>query len=272
MGMIESFQTIANSGGSQPRSDEVAKGISTALFITLEGVTLAVPAIFFYAMFRNRIALIALEATKVADRTIGAFYTGRQGPGRREARHPGLIDRSSVGRRSASADRAPTPLREMHPCPRNVTGEIKAEPNLTPLLDVVFQLITFFMLVINFSADTYDQRVRLPVAATASMPEAGKSLDEDRLVFNINKDGKLLWQGEELDTERAIKEIQRPGAARQVDGRPHPQEVRRRQGRRRQPAHHDRHPLRPRHHLSPTTIASSRLARRTGSASSPSRR
>ena len=80
MGMIESFQTIATSGGSQPRSDEVAKGISTALFITLEGVTLAVPAIFFYAMFRNRIALIALEATKVADRTIGAFYQAAKAP------------------------------------------------------------------------------------------------------------------------------------------------------------------------------------------------
>ena len=80
MGMIESFQTIANSGGSQPRSDEVAKGISTALFITLEGVTLAVPAIFFYAFFRNRIAMIALEATKVADRTIGAFYTAAKVP------------------------------------------------------------------------------------------------------------------------------------------------------------------------------------------------
>ena len=86
-------------------------------------------------------------------------------------------------------------------------GEIKAEPNLTPLLDVVFQLITFFMLVINFSADTYDQRVRLPVASTASMPEPGKSLAEDRLVFNISKDGKLLYGGEELDTERAVKEI-----------------------------------------------------------------
>lgn len=74
-GMIESFQTIANAAGSQPRPEEVAKGISTALFITLEGVSLSVPAIFFYALFRNRIAQIALEATKVADRTIGAFYT-----------------------------------------------------------------------------------------------------------------------------------------------------------------------------------------------------
>lgn len=89
----------------------------------------------------------------------------------------------------------------------SVSGEIKAEPNLTPLLDVVFQLITFFMLVINFSADTYDQRVRLPVAATATPPEPGKGLEEDRLVFNVNRDGMLLFNGQELDTENAIKEI-----------------------------------------------------------------
>jgi biopolymer transport protein ExbD len=89
----------------------------------------------------------------------------------------------------------------------NVGGEIRAEPNLTPLLDVVFQLITFFMLVINFSADNYDVRVRLPVAATAMPPEPGKALDEQRLVFNIDKAGRLLINGQELDTEKAIKEI-----------------------------------------------------------------
>ncbi len=27
-----------------------------------------------------------------------------------------------------------------------------AEPNLTPMLDMVFQLVTFFMLVINFKS------------------------------------------------------------------------------------------------------------------------
>ena len=42
-----------------------------------------------------------------------------------------------------------------------------AEPNLTPMLDMVFQLVTFFMLVINFSSENYDQRVRLPVAGSA---------------------------------------------------------------------------------------------------------
>lgn len=74
IGMIASFQEIATAGGSQPRADKVAEGISTALFITLEGVSLSVPAIFFFAFFRNRIAQIAMEANKVADRTINAFW------------------------------------------------------------------------------------------------------------------------------------------------------------------------------------------------------
>ncbi len=74
-GMIHSFQEISSAGGTQPRADQVAAGISTALFITLEGVALSVPAIFFFAYFRNRIAQIAMEATKVADRTIAAFWS-----------------------------------------------------------------------------------------------------------------------------------------------------------------------------------------------------
>ena len=73
MGMIDSFQTIATSVGAQARPDEIARGISTALFITLEGVALSVPAIFFFAFFRNRIAVLAIESSKVDDRTITAL-------------------------------------------------------------------------------------------------------------------------------------------------------------------------------------------------------
>ena len=72
-GMIMSFQEIATAAGSQPKPEKVAEGISTALFITLEGVSLSVPAIFFFAFFRNRIALMTMEATKVADRTINSL-------------------------------------------------------------------------------------------------------------------------------------------------------------------------------------------------------
>jgi biopolymer transport protein ExbB len=60
-GMILSFQEIATAAGAQPRPEKVAEGISTALFITLEGVSLSVPAIFFFALFRNRIAQMTIK-------------------------------------------------------------------------------------------------------------------------------------------------------------------------------------------------------------------
>jgi len=72
-GMILSFSEIANAAGAQPRPEKVAEGISTALFITLEGVSLAVPAIFFFAFFRNRIAQMTMETTRTADRTINSL-------------------------------------------------------------------------------------------------------------------------------------------------------------------------------------------------------
>jgi biopolymer transport protein ExbD len=88
----------------------------------------------------------------------------------------------------------------------SVGGEIKAEPNLTPLLDVVFQLITFFMLVFRISGENFDQRVKLPVASSAR-PMEGARAGEDRLVLNIDGEGNLLWGGKVLDPEGAQKEL-----------------------------------------------------------------
>ncbi len=89
----------------------------------------------------------------------------------------------------------------------NVSGEIKAEPNMTPLLDIVFQLITFFMLVFRISSDNYDQRVNLPVAGSARPLEGGNAANQDFVVLNIDGEGRLLWSGAELDIESAIKQI-----------------------------------------------------------------
>lgn len=74
-GMILSFRELATTTGSQPRPEKLAEGISTALFITLEGVSLSVPAIFFFAFFRNRIALIAVDAQRTADRIIASIIS-----------------------------------------------------------------------------------------------------------------------------------------------------------------------------------------------------
>ncbi len=87
-------------------------------------------------------------------------------------------------------------------------GADRAEPNLTPLLDVVFQLITFFMLVINFSNENYDARVRLPVAGEAKpVEDSEKAAMEDRLVLNVDRQGHLILNGRVLTTSQALQEI-----------------------------------------------------------------
>lgn len=65
---------------------------------------------------------------------------------------------------------------------RKVRSAPAAEPNMTPILDMVFQLITFFMLVINFKSAELDLTLNLPVVGSARPIETkGKKL----LVINI---------------------------------------------------------------------------------------
>ncbi len=65
-----------------------------------------------------------------------------------------------------------------------------AEPDLTPMLDMVFQLITFFMLVINFKSAAMDLSLKLPVVGSARPVETQGV--EDFLVLNVNKQGQLV--------------------------------------------------------------------------------
>jgi biopolymer transport protein ExbB len=59
-GMIDSFQVIA-AGGSTPKASDLAQGISTALFTTLIGLAIAIPAIAAFNILRNRVARLVLE-------------------------------------------------------------------------------------------------------------------------------------------------------------------------------------------------------------------
>ena len=65
-----------------------------------------------------------------------------------------------------------------------------AEMDMTPMMDVTFQLITFFMMVTNFEQTQADERVRLAADALAKPPEVKV---EHELVVNVgykrSKDG-----------------------------------------------------------------------------------
>jgi biopolymer transport protein ExbD len=76
-------------------------------------------------------------------------------------------------------------------------GGDNAEPNLTPILDMVFQLITFFMLVINFKAAAYDLNLKLPVVGSAQPVDTQGQTD--LLILNINSLGQLRAFGDTVN-------------------------------------------------------------------------
>ena len=71
-GMIKSFQTIATSG-SQPDPAELAGGISTALFTTLLGLAIAIPAIAAYNILKNRVSRLVLEVGILSESLMSRF-------------------------------------------------------------------------------------------------------------------------------------------------------------------------------------------------------
>ncbi len=77
-GMIAAFSGIAM-GNATAETSGVAKGISEALVLTFEGVSLAVPAIFFYAFFRNRVSLISVTSLTRADEFLRHFAQAARG-------------------------------------------------------------------------------------------------------------------------------------------------------------------------------------------------
>src|SRR5690242_9206925 len=72
-------------------------------------------------------------------------------------------------------------------------GSSNCVPNLTPLLDVVLQLLMFFMMCVNFVSEQTNQSINLPPAQTARPMEKA---DASYVLFlNMNKDGKLVVPG-----------------------------------------------------------------------------
>lgn len=69
------------------------------------------------------------------------------------------------------------------------SGAPQAEPNLTPILDLVFQLITFFMLIINFKSAEIDTNLKLPIIGSAKPVKTDGRVGV--LVLNIDRDGSL---------------------------------------------------------------------------------
>jgi biopolymer transport protein ExbD len=76
------------------------------------------------------------------------------------------------------------------------------EGDLTPMIDMTFQLIAFFMLVINFSDVEQDQRVTLPASELAQPPDAPY---DQPLTIHLTEEGSYIYAGSMLPSVDALR-------------------------------------------------------------------
>lgn len=78
-GMIDSFRVIAESETS-PKPKELAEGIMTALVTTMEGLVVAIPAVFAFGLFKNKIGKLQFEVGMVSEGLMGKLFASAKKP------------------------------------------------------------------------------------------------------------------------------------------------------------------------------------------------
>jgi biopolymer transport protein ExbD len=68
-----------------------------------------------------------------------------------------------------------------------------SEMDMTPMIDMTFQLVSFFMFAINFNNELVSEQINLPVA---EMARPVKKAPVEPLILNITREGELQLIGE----------------------------------------------------------------------------
>jgi biopolymer transport protein ExbD len=76
---------------------------------------------------------------------------------------------------------------------RGSDGPARTEIDMTPMIDMTFQLITFFMFVMSFSEAEQDERIQLPSSQLAKPAEGPVELP---ITLQLTDSGDVIYAGE----------------------------------------------------------------------------
>ncbi len=88
--------------------------------------------------------------------------------------------------------------------------------DLTAMIDMTFQLIAFFMILLNFSAVDRSENIELPLSELAKPP---REVAEHQMILNLLPNGEILYSGAKIARasllepffERKIRDAKREG-------------------------------------------------------------
>jgi len=89
---------------------------------------------------------------------------------------------------------------------KDIANETNANMDMTPMIDVVFNLVIFFMLVTDINQKDLAE-LTLPVAHMAA-EDKGDDPD-DRLIINVDRNGQLLVKGKATSLDELGTQLER---------------------------------------------------------------
>ena len=91
-----------------------------------------------------------------------------------------------------------------------------AEGDLTPMIDMTFQLIAFFMVLINFAQTEVHDHVVLPSSKLVKPPEAPL---EFPIILHVAQDGQVFLGGDDFTAETLRIGLQRELSVIRAEGK-----------------------------------------------------
>jgi biopolymer transport protein ExbD len=89
--------------------------------------------------------------------------------------------------------------------------------DMTPMIDMTFQLIAFFMVLINFTQAEQDDRIVLPDSELAKPPDGPL---EYPITLHLTKEGTVIIGGEEIPISGLQPYLSREANVLRIRGRP----------------------------------------------------
>ena len=130
-GIITAFQKLADPTKGGGGIGTVSAGIAEALITTAVGLGVAIIAVWFYNYFTARLDDLTIDIDETASELVDTILRGGRGVS---------------GARRARQRRRPRRRRHLA-VKRHPKGQVRAEINVTPLVDVTLVLLIIFMVV-----------------------------------------------------------------------------------------------------------------------------
>jgi len=184
LGMIQVFTVVAQEGLGQASS--LSGGIAVALTTTAFGLIIAIPALIMYNIFSKRAPSGSRTSSWTSRAASSRSPTASSSP---------TAHRSRRSRRPSPASFPPPHGRRWRPeaeheMPFPLPKRTEARIELSPLIDVIFQLLIFFVVTTTFLSDT-GIPLELPDAETGQQERI-----EEELAVRISADGAIHFQGD----------------------------------------------------------------------------